>query len=67
MKKPGIGMMNMLERRNALLSIPGGKQKPGECLISNLAGVTPSKPTYATLPMPGVQPVLVDENGNEVT
>jgi acetyl-CoA synthetase len=32
-------------------------------LISNLAGVTPSKPTYATLPMPGVQPVLMDENG----
>ncbi len=37
------------------------------CLISNLAGVTPSKPSWATLPMPGVQPVLVDEQGNEVT
>ncbi len=36
-------------------------------LISNLAGVTPSKPTYATLPLPGVQPMLVDENGNEIT
>ncbi len=35
----------------------------GGILISNLAGVTPSKPTYATLPLPGVQPVLVDENG----
>ncbi|TKK69307.1 acetate--CoA ligase [Ilyomonas limi] len=35
-------------------------------MISNLAGVTPSKPTFATLPLPGVQPVLVDENGNEV-
>jgi acetyl-CoA synthetase len=33
-------------------------------LISNIAGVTPAKPSYATLPMPGVQPVLVDENGN---
>ena len=32
-------------------------------LICNLAGVTPSKPTFATLPMPGVQPVLVDEQG----
>ena len=32
-------------------------------LISNMAGVTPSKPTYATLPMPGIDPVLVDENG----
>jgi acetyl-CoA synthetase len=39
----------------------------GACLISNLAGVTPSKPSWATLPMPGVQPVLVDENGKEAT
>ena len=35
----------------------------GACLISNLAGVTPAKPGWATLPMPGVQPILVDENG----
>jgi len=39
----------------------------GGCLISNLAGVTPAKPSWATLPMPGVQPILVDENGKEVT
>lgn len=39
----------------------------GACLISNLAGVTPSKPSWATLPMPGVQPLLVDEQGNEIT
>jgi acetyl-CoA synthetase len=39
----------------------------GGCLISNFAGVTPAKPSWATLPMPGVQPVLVDENGKEVT
>jgi acetyl-CoA synthetase len=38
----------------------------GGVLISNLAGVTPSKPTFATLPIPGVQPLLVDENGNEL-
>lgn len=37
----------------------------GGIMISNLAGVTPSKPSYATLPLPGIQPVLVDENGNE--
>ncbi|MDB5232947.1 MAG: acs [Chitinophagaceae bacterium] len=35
----------------------------GGILISNLAGVTPAKPAHATLPLPGVQPVLVDENG----
>ncbi len=39
----------------------------GGCLISNLAGVTPAKPSWATLPMPGIQPLLVDENGKEVT
>jgi acetyl-CoA synthetase len=38
----------------------------GGILISNLAGVTPSKPSYATLPLPGIQPVLVDEQGKEV-
>jgi acetyl-CoA synthetase len=36
-------------------------------LISNIAGVTPAKPAHATLPLPGVQPLLVDENGKEVT
>lgn len=39
----------------------------GACLISNLAGVTPAKPCWATLPMAGVQPVLVDDQGKEVT
>jgi len=39
----------------------------GGILISNLAGITPAKPSWATLPLPGVQPVLVDEYGNEVT
>jgi len=38
----------------------------GGTLISNLAGVTPSKPSFATLPMPGVQPCLVDDAGNEI-
>jgi acetyl-CoA synthetase len=38
----------------------------GGILLSNLAGVTPAKPTYATLPLPGVQPLLLDENGKEV-
>jgi acetyl-CoA synthetase len=39
----------------------------GACLISNLAGITPAKPSWATLPLPGVQPLLVDEHGKEVT
>jgi len=32
-------------------------------LISNMAGVTPSKPSFATLPMPGIKPLLMDEKG----
>jgi acetyl-CoA synthetase len=39
----------------------------GGILISPLAGITELKPTYATLPLPGVQPVLVDAEGNELT
>lgn len=35
-------------------------------LISTLAGVTPSIPTFALLPLPGVQPILLDNNGNEI-
>ena len=35
----------------------------GGILISNLAGITPQKPSFATLPLPGVQPLLLDENG----
>ncbi|MBM3432903.1 MAG: acetate--CoA ligase [Bacteroidetes bacterium] len=35
----------------------------GGVLISNLAGITPSKPAWATLPMPGVKPILVDDKG----
>jgi acetyl-CoA synthetase len=38
----------------------------GGVLISNLAGVTPSKPSFATLPLPGIEPLLVDEKGDEI-
>jgi acetyl-CoA synthetase len=36
----------------------------GGIMISNLAGITPQKPAHATLPLPGIQPLLVDEHGN---
>lgn len=35
----------------------------GGIMISNLAGITPAKPSFATLPLPGVQPALIDEKG----
>jgi acetyl-CoA synthetase len=38
----------------------------GGIMITSLAGVTPQKPAHATLPMPGVLPCLVDENGVEI-
>ena len=38
----------------------------GGIMISNLAGVTPSKPTFATLPLPGIQPCLMDDSGKEM-
>ncbi|MEI7801179.1 MAG: acetate--CoA ligase [Bacteroidota bacterium] len=37
----------------------------GGILIAPLAGVTPLKPSFATLPLPGIEPVIVDANGNE--
>ncbi len=36
----------------------------GGIMISNLAGITEHKPTHATLPLPGIQPVLLDASGN---
>lgn len=39
----------------------------GGIMISPLAHITPEKPTFATLPLPGVQPVLVDAEGNVLT
>jgi len=38
----------------------------GGIMLSSLAGVTKDKPTFATKPMIGIQPVLLDKNGNEV-
>ena len=54
----------------------GGKRCPlvdtwwqtetGTIMISPIPFVTPTKPTYASLPLPGVQPVLMDELRNEI-
>ena len=38
----------------------------GGIMISPLAGITKLKPSYATLPLPGIQPCLVDSDGNEI-
>ena len=38
----------------------------GGIMITPIPFVTPTKPTYATLPFPGIQPALMDEQGNEI-
>ena len=38
----------------------------GGIMLSSLAGVTKDKPTYATKPMIGIQPVLMDKDGKEI-
>lgn len=38
----------------------------GGIMITPIPYVTPTKPTYATLPFIGIQPSLMDENGNEL-
>ncbi len=54
----------------------GGKRCPlvdtwwqtetGGIMLSPIPFVTPTKPTYATLPLPGIQPVLMDDKRNEI-
>ncbi|MEQ9166959.1 MAG: AMP-binding protein, partial [Fulvivirga sp.] len=38
----------------------------GGIMISPIAGITPTKPSYATLPLPGIQLVIVDGDGKEL-
>jgi acetyl-CoA synthetase len=38
----------------------------GGIMISNLANITPHKPTFATIPLPGVKTVLLDADSNEI-
>jgi len=38
----------------------------GGIMISPLAGIIPTKPAYATLPLPGIRPVIVDNAGKKL-
>ncbi len=38
----------------------------GGIMISPLPDMTPLKPTFATYPLPGIQPILVDTEGKEI-
>jgi acetyl-CoA synthetase len=39
----------------------------GGIMVSPLAGITPTKPAYATLPLPGIQLAIMDTEGKELT
>lgn len=39
----------------------------GGIMISGLGAASPMKPTYAGYPLPGIQPILVDQEGVEIT
>ncbi len=39
----------------------------GGISISPLAGIIPTKPSFATLPFPGIQPLIVDGEGKELS
>lgn len=39
----------------------------GGIMISSIAGITEDIPTFATLPLPGIQPCLMDDSGNEIS
>lgn len=54
-------------KKNCPLVDTWWQTETGGILISPLAGITPTKPSYATYPLPGVQPVIVDSEGQELT
>jgi acetyl-CoA synthetase len=66
MKKLGNGITKTSAKKPVLLLILGGKLKLGGILISPIPNISPQIPTYATTPLPGVQPVLMDDNGDEI-
>ncbi|MDP3463144.1 MAG: acetate--CoA ligase [Bacteroidales bacterium] len=38
----------------------------GGIMISPMAGITPTKPSYATMPLMGIQPMIVDQQGKQL-
>ncbi len=53
-------------KKNSPLVDTWWQTETGGIMLSPIPYVTPTIPTYATLPLPGVQPCLMDEKGNEI-
>ena len=54
---------NHVGKRNCPIVDTWWQTETGGIMMSPLPFITPTKPTYATLPLPGIQPVLMDEKG----
>ncbi|MEE9372630.1 MAG: acetate--CoA ligase [Saprospiraceae bacterium] len=53
-------------KHNAPIIDTWWQTETGGIMITPLPGITDTKPTYASYPMPGIQPILMDADGNEV-
>jgi acetyl-CoA synthetase len=57
---------NNIGRKSSPITDTWWQTETGGIMIAPVPFVTPTKPTYATLPLPGIQPVLMDERRNEI-
>lgn len=57
---------NNIGKRQSPITDTWWQTETGGIMIAPIPFVTPTKPTYATLPLPGVQPALMDERKNEI-
>jgi len=57
---------NHIGKNNCPIVDTWWQTETGGIMISSLAGITPTKPSFATLPLPGIQPCLMDDDGNEI-
>ena len=57
---------DMIGKGNCPIVDTWWQTETGGIMISPLAGITPTRPAFATLPLPGVQPALMDESGVEI-
>jgi acetyl-CoA synthetase len=58
---------NHIGKGNCPLVDTWWQTETGGIMIAPLAGITPNKPAHASLPLPGVQPIIVDPDGKELT
>jgi len=54
-------------KKNCPITDTWWQTETGGIMIAPIPFTTPTKPTYATLPLPGIQPALVDEHGREIS